>query len=267
MMHRHIDFEVPGFGEVDAGPTVRRGYLSEALADDPLALWRFDQTAGEAALDFVADHHAALAGGVTLGDAGPLAFDEAPAMKFDGVDGHAALPEAGLLSGRSACTVTFWLRLDAASVERDHAIVSSWRSGVDGLLVWIDRTALVGPATRTLSFAVRTGASPSATGRVEGPTDLIRPGAWDFYACVFVGGQHLRLYRGATDLPVTQVGESIGVVGAAPTLTEPLRFAATGSPGAIGYLDGALANLAIYPAALPIERLAAQCNAGVGRWA
>lgn len=266
-IHRHIDFEVPDWAEVDAGPQTRRGYIDEVLADGPVSFWRFDETIGAVAADLVANRDLTLSGGYMRDQAGPLAFDDSPATSFDGTDAQADSLDSSLLSQRDACTITFWLRFDGAAVVEDHAVLSSWRAGDNGLLVWVDQYAAHSGSYRTLSFAVATNTGGAAVGRVEGPTDLIRPGQWDFYACVFDGGSSLAIYRGSAGEPLTLASSVSGVVSATPDLSQPILVGSTSSPASIGHLPGALANLAVYHDALSVERLEAHLNAGVGRWA
>lgn len=264
---KHIDFEVPGWGELDAGPTARRGCVGELLADGPEAVWRLDETAGPTAYDLVGDRSLTYHGGVGFGEPGPLIDDDAGAACFDGADGYADRASDDLLSGVEACTITFWMRYDAASVEADAAVLSRWAVGATGMMVWVDKQALYAGTSATLTFAVNIGTEPQSRGRVEGPSGLIRPGRWDFYACVFSGGDHLRLYRGSADLDLALVAENTQVWSQSPALSQPLRLGVSSSPAAIGHLPAALANVAVYHAALSEERLAAQFNAGVGRWA
>ena len=267
MILRHIDFQVPDWGEMDAGPTTRPGYFDEMLADHPASAWRFDEAAGSVVADSVNNRDLSLAGGYALGESGPLAFDPATAVAFDGIDGFASFADPSVLSGLPACTVTFWLRFDEPAVTDDHAILSSWQAGENGLLIWIDQVASHSGRPRTLSFAIATSPGGGQVGRVEGPTDLIRSGQWDFYACVFDGGATLAIYRGSADESVSLKMLASGVVAATPELTHPIHIASTLSPAAIGHLPGGLANLAVYHQALPLHRLQAQLNAGVGRWA
>ena len=48
---KHVDFEVPSFGEFAQGRLAKLGLRSEVLADNPVGYWRFGEASGTVASD------------------------------------------------------------------------------------------------------------------------------------------------------------------------------------------------------------------------
>lgn len=122
-IQKHIDFEVPGFGEFATGPAAEPGYLSTVLTDGPVALIRFDESGGVVAADHLVQHTGvyepndgtAWTGG-TFGETGPLAFDANRAANFDGVTGGVVF-DGPLLptTAAAAFTLSLWFRTASRS--------------------------------------------------------------------------------------------------------------------------------------------------------
>lgn len=82
---KHIDFEVPGFGELPAGPSEHLGYRDAILALNPLAYWRLGETAGTTAVDASGHgYDGTYMPGVVLGEPGLLMHDSDGAARFPG---------------------------------------------------------------------------------------------------------------------------------------------------------------------------------------
>ncbi len=149
---RHIDFEVPNFGEADAGPTMRAGYRSRMLSLEPVAYWRLGEADGTVATDEVGDSDGVYTGGYTLAQPGALAWDDDAAAAFDGDDGHVALGTIGpghplQLAGTDISFAT-WFRQLAGDRYQRFFDKSSAGLGGNGYAFWAD------PVDRTLALHV-----------------------------------------------------------------------------------------------------------------
>ncbi len=83
---RHIDFEVPDFGEFAEGPREQLSYRSLVMSLSPMAYWRLGEASGPVAADEMGVAHGQYVSGVTLGQAGVLAWDDDRSAQFDGSD-------------------------------------------------------------------------------------------------------------------------------------------------------------------------------------
>ncbi len=254
---KHIDFEVPNWGEFDAGPQVRPGYYNEVLADRPLAYWRLGESRGPIAIDEMGHCHGTYQGGISHATEGALAFDHDRSVQFDGSTGYIDAGNVSLLSGSTACSIEFWLYQDGPSITSDGVIMMEWANGQAGWLLWVDQTGWISGAQNTLTFVPSQLDVPAV--RLEGPTDLIRPNMWDHFVCTFQGGEYLRIYRN------TQLMAELAsnVIPSMPIAPRPLLIGKTN--GSLGYLKGRLDELAVYDLALTPDRIAAHYNAGAGR--
>lgn len=160
---RHIDFEVPGFGELAQGPQTRLGYRSLVLSMNPVAYWRLGETSGSVAADEVGAIDGVYGAGIALGQSGALAWDEDPAVEFDGDVGEAALGVVGLghplqLTGTDFA-VTCWFRQRAGG-DRYQRVIDKSDSGMgaNGYALWAD------PQDRRLAIHVAGNLYQTAAG-------------------------------------------------------------------------------------------------------
>lgn len=116
---KHVDFEVPGFGEFDSPVVAVSSYAQAVLALSPLAYWRLNEQDGTTLFDQMSAHPLTLTGGYTLGQAGALAVHQDDAIRFD--SGTASSSGPVLPTAASAAfSILFWVRTAGA--------ISTWRS-------------------------------------------------------------------------------------------------------------------------------------------
>lgn len=107
---KHIDFQVPGWGELQQGPVQRMSYRGEVLSDSPLMYLRMGEGTGPTAIDETGQHDAVEVGSMAWGVSGPLAFDAGTAVDGAGTGGL-AIGQAGWLPvGASERTLEAWFK-------------------------------------------------------------------------------------------------------------------------------------------------------------
>ena len=109
-IHKHIDFQVPGWGEFLQGPTQRLSYRGEVLADSPLMYLRLGESSGTTASDETGQHDATQNGVLVWGVQGPLAFDPDTAIDGAGAGGLVVSGAGWLPVGSSARTIEGWFK-------------------------------------------------------------------------------------------------------------------------------------------------------------
>lgn len=184
VIKRHIDFEVGGWGEFAGGPGVTRGYRGEVMAAGPMAYWRLGETSGTTVIDEVGNYHGTYVGGVSLNQGGRWRLT-GTGGGINGTSGYINQGSATMLNGATACTVMFWLKYGAGVVSGFGPIIGKTLG--EGWMITVNGESYYEPTKqRTLAFYFnqQTGTS----GVLYGPSDLVRPGQWDFFACTFVGG-------------------------------------------------------------------------------
>lgn len=112
---KHIDFQVPGWGELQQPPTQRLSYRGEVMADGPLMYLRVGEPSGAIAHDETGRHDAAVEGSLVWGIPGALAFDGDTAFAGAGTGGL-IVPETGWLpTGPAPRTIELWFRPNPAT--------------------------------------------------------------------------------------------------------------------------------------------------------
>jgi len=109
-VHKHIDFQIPGWGEFQLGPQSWPGYRSEILADSPLIYLRLGESLGPTALDEAGQHDATEVGVINWGLSGALGLDSDTAIGSPGTGGLRVNSTGWLPIGSSARTIEFWFR-------------------------------------------------------------------------------------------------------------------------------------------------------------
>jgi Concanavalin A-like lectin/glucanases superfamily len=112
---KHIDFQVPGWGEFTQGPTQRLGYRGEVLADSPLMYLRLGEAAGTTASDEAGQHDATQSGVLVWGAEGALAYDPDTAVDGAGTGGLVVSGTGWLPLGSSARTIEVWFKPNAST--------------------------------------------------------------------------------------------------------------------------------------------------------
>jgi len=113
---KHIDFQVPGWGELQQGPAQRLSYRGEVLADSPLMYLRLGGSSGPTSLDETGQHDATVDGTLAWGVQGPLALDGDTAVDGAGTGGLTVSETGWLPVGSSARTIELWFKPNANTV-------------------------------------------------------------------------------------------------------------------------------------------------------
>lgn len=107
---KHIDFQVPGWGEFQQPPTQRMGYRGEVMADSPLMYLRMGESSGTIAYDETGQHDAAVEGSLVWGIPGALCIDSDTAASGAGT-GSLLVSETGWLPiGSAPRTIELWFK-------------------------------------------------------------------------------------------------------------------------------------------------------------
>jgi Concanavalin A-like lectin/glucanases superfamily len=109
-VYKHIDFQIPGWGEFPQGPQQRPGYRSEVLADSPLIYLRLGESAGPTAIDETGQRNATEIGAMSWGLSGALGLDSDTAVGSSGTGGLRVNTTGWLPIGSSARTIELWFR-------------------------------------------------------------------------------------------------------------------------------------------------------------
>lgn len=107
---KHIDFQVPGWGELQQPPAQRMGYRGEVLADAPLTYLRLGESQGPTAFDETGRHDAAVDGTLVWGIKGAIAFDGDPAVSGAGTGGLLISQTGWLPTGPDPRTIELWFK-------------------------------------------------------------------------------------------------------------------------------------------------------------
>ncbi len=148
---KHIDFQVPGFGEFAAGPQLLHRYASLVLEAGPVAWWRLDESDGVTAADAVSGLDATYqpsAGGAWLGGtqavAGLFPYGSTAAARFDGT-GYCAVPSSDLINTAPAYdrrTTAAWFSVDDA--QADWQVIFEEGGYVSGINLYVHQGRVYG---------------------------------------------------------------------------------------------------------------------------
>jgi hypothetical protein len=214
------------------------------LAEAPTAFWRLDETSGTSAADRAGTNVGTVSGGVTLGQAGPLA-DGNKAMRFDGVDGsHVTAPNSGTLmaiNGSNAMTMEAWINPQSVTMPSGYRLFYSF-PGQPGTYLGLFNG---GGTPRIVVAMVINGVQRSF---VAGPTVAV--GSW-YHVVGTYNGAELTLYVNGV-----AVGQLTGLSG-------PVSLGASGvqlgnypvAGGSFGF-NGLVDEAAIYGHALSAGEIA-----------
>jgi len=253
---RHVDFNPSGWREFVRPPAVWNAYAQQVQQWSPLSYWRLGETTGPTAVDQAGSLDAAYVGPVQHNQPGAIFRDTDGAARLNGTNASISVPDTGLLNNKNQCTILFWMKYHAPSVSKDGAIISRWPDPSNGgWIVWVDATGFLSGRKRTITFSSHTTAG--LDGRVEGSTDLVTPGVWDFYALTFTGGDAVRLYKnGQLDRAEAASFPSL------PSLSAPAWIGRSG--GSIPHLPAELDEFALFDIALSADQIAALHDLGRG---
>ncbi len=263
--YKHIDFEIPCFGEFDASPQIHPGHASELAADQPLLWFPLDETSGTAtnnrgSLGFAAN--GVYQGGFTLGQPGAIARDDATAAHFNASPGppaSLALATANI-PALSAMTLSCWLRPDNTQLRLLNYVFCASAGGVDRWGLWCGGSYATGGVNgRNLGFLLGGGASHQSPAMTfQDATDQYQ---WRHVAVSFQSGVTpcTRFYKDG------QLIASAGNASQPPlAATTHLRLAARGDVTHLAYA-GRLAHVAVFDRVLSPQRIATHYQRGIGQ--
>jgi hypothetical protein len=198
---KHVDFEVPGFGEFAAGPQVWPSYRDLVLSMAPIAYWRLAETSTtESVVDETGQSDGTFAVGTpTLGLASALQRSGDRAMGMRG-DGFIHLPLGWGVYGAQNRSYVGWLR--AQQVPDRFSPFFSYGTLNTGQLVMLtlDPTFVKG----ALRWAVYDGTASASTNLADG--------VWHQFAFVLDGSttQDIQFYiDGQPDAPGSVQSQTI----------------------------------------------------------
>lgn len=242
-IHKHIDFETPGFAELQSPPTDRPGYAAQVLDDAPVGYWRLGETSGTQATDHSGNGlHGSYVNAPTLGGPGALRFDANAAVSLAGPASaqHVRVDYDAALELTAGCSVEAWVRIPPVSANclicgKDHtrAYVLHFQGATRKLSWWTGGANLLADADdlddNTWRHVVGTTASSGQR-------------------TIFLDGQPLASAPGAVPL------------------TDPafLGIGRTGVLGGAAHLLGSVDEVAVYGHALPAARVLDHYRAGIG---
>jgi hypothetical protein len=187
-------------------------------------------------------------GGVTRGVPGALVGDANTAARFDGVDDRVNIvdPASGALDfGTGDFSVEAWIKT-STSVER--TIVSKRGAASDPH--WAVTVTGDAGHVAELEASIRSG---GVTRQVYGPAARLDDGAWHHVVVAF-----------DRDTGITVYVDGVAAVRAVPTIGDVSNSANLRIGRATGLLDfsGDVDEVAVYPSALPAQRVQAHYDAG-----
>lgn len=239
---------------VPAGPDLALGYARAVLADGPTAYWQFNDPAGSTGYADSSGHRNVLqAGSTKSAPAGASAHSGVGVIST--VEGGASTATSlGPLTGTAPRTVEAWFRTTSP-----------------GCIL----TAGAGTHARAFSLCVRDG-PPNAPAPGEpgfyletwdsdifAPIGNIADGNWHYLALSLTRNKVRLVVDGRQPQAYIWNGSSYGELTAQPfslpylpdTAPSPVGLATTGLGDIVGGLTGALAEIAVYPRAVPVAHL------------
>ncbi len=247
MTLKHVDFEVPNFGELASGPVNKPGYRAVVLAMNPRAYWRLGESSGSVAADQTGQHNGSYLGGVTLGEAGAVPFDANTAVRFNGSTGRVLIADVLDFAGTAPFSLLAWAKPTtltgaAQQVLQKRSNTVGTRNGyVLGL-----GTSNVWQVARWVSDTANAVSGPTATANT-----------WVHLVGTYTGSQ-LRLYVNNTAFgPVTSSGSVANV-------SDPLTLGVNSVQSA-AFWNGLIDEVAIFDFALSAAQVAELYRTGVAR--
>lgn len=107
---KHIDFQPPGWGELQQPPVTRLSYRGQVMSDSPLMYLRFGESPDVIVHDETGQHDAVVDGSLTWGVELPFVFGDAFAAESDETGGLAVNETGWLPTGSAARTIELWCK-------------------------------------------------------------------------------------------------------------------------------------------------------------
>lgn len=127
---KHVDFEVPNFGELAVSPLAVPSYSSAVVSLSPVAYWRLGEQSGTTLADEMGNYPLSLSDSPVFSQAGALKYDEDTATHFNGAAAAAGVPI--LPAGTNApFTMAFWVRIPPGPADAG-AYMGQYTSNITG---------------------------------------------------------------------------------------------------------------------------------------
>lgn len=204
-IHKHIDFEVPQWGELAQGPAVSQGYASAVLSLNPLGYWRLGEQTGSVAIDHSGnEHNGQYVGSVTLDQQGCLDRDNDTAAHFAG--GHITLNNAAAshpLKPSFPFSIAAWVKPTTTTGYR-------WIYSIDGFgTVYYGAGLQLNPGN---TIAAHIGNGQTFGRRTKATTNALAADTWQFVVAVFHGVGDYDIYIDGQNAAGTYSGSAASMI-------------------------------------------------------
>ncbi len=220
-------------------------YSANVAADGPVGLWRLDEPSGSVAQDRSGSNNTGSysATGVTLAQPAAMATDGALTARFDGAAGYVSIPASASLNVAGPLTIEAWISKPATAT----GPIAEFNNGsAVGVHMWDYNTS----DALYVNFVDTAG----GTHNLQSAGGFFVLNTWYEVAAVY-DGAYGSLYVDGQLVARTYLGAFT------PQTSYPLYIARRPSGSPNYYLNSGIADVAIYPYALPASRLLAHYNA------
>jgi hypothetical protein len=218
------------------------GYASAVLADNPVALWRLNETTGPVVHDSWGGYNGADSSTVLYGTPGGIAGSTDTAATFDGYSSKVEVPFAAALNP-AVFSVECWARV--AGGEGTYRTVISTRDELS--TGWRKGFIIYATAQNRWSFWTSVGGTDGGWQTLDGP--VVTLNEWTHLAAIYDGATKYFYVNGKL------VGTSAVI--AEPNIIRPLRIGAgkNESDIAMYYFNGDIDDVALYNKPLTPENV------------
>ena len=221
-------------------------YSATVLADGPTSYWRLGEASGTVLADAAGTNPGKAKGGLTLGVAGALSSDPDTAVGLGSNSAYVSVANAANLNFGADFSVEAWAK---PSVVNGIGGAVVHKGGTSGYSVWQYRLSVTsGNQWRGTVYVGATAITVTAPGSATT--------AWT-HLVMTKAGSTLCLYVNAV------LAASATITGTPNTSTGILAIGRTGASSS-DYFNGAVDEVAVYPAALSASRVAAHFSAATG---
>lgn len=239
---KHIDFEVPDWGEFASPPSEIRGYQAEILADNPVAYWRLNDSVGATTVaDQINGNDLDVDSQVSLGQPGLTADGSTTCAELaDSASGRLFLSSPpAVFTPQLDQTIEVWAH--AKNLSAAHGIISYAPDGDS-------QYAIRFHPNQTVQTVWKVGGTFY---KARSQSDAVPPGVTYHIAVTIDASGVLDIYiNGVHDVASSSLGDLTGA-------TE-LQIGQVGNARFDGFLD----EVAVYSAALSANRIRDHYQAG-----
>ena len=223
-------------------PGLPSGYAGAVQSDNPVSYWRLGETSGSQAADQKSANPGTYVNGPALGATSLVASDTAnPAVGFDGLDDHVAVPDSPTLDLTNALTLEAWIKPNALPA------AGGWAS----VVTKPESYSLQFNGSR-LEFTIMQNGTRQ---RLQAPPGAVVAGQ-SYHVVATYDGTTRRLYLNGVEVA------SAALTGGASLTTAGLFVGSWN--GFIEFLNGTVDDVAVYGSALPAARVQNHFQVGSG---